>query len=85
MATTSSTSPASNAALVVELDGSQHMQAADYDAQRTRLLEIAGFVVLRFWNNDVFGNIEGVLEVIQAHLIARATPSPPSPPLEGEG
>ncbi|NCT67981.1 MAG: endonuclease domain-containing protein [Rhodanobacteraceae bacterium] len=65
--------------LIVELDGSQHMEAADYDTQRTHLLEAAGFVVLRFWNNDVFANIEGVLEVIQTNLIARATPSPPKP------
>jgi very-short-patch-repair endonuclease len=71
--------------LVVELDGSQHADEAERDAARTRSLEDAGFVVLRFWNNDVFGNVEGVLEVIIRHLVARATPSPPNPPLEGEG
>jgi very-short-patch-repair endonuclease len=74
--------------VVVELDGSQHADAADYDARRTRFLEAAGFVVLRFWNNDVFSTLEGVLETIQAQLIARArsgdfvpvrTPSPPNP------
>jgi very-short-patch-repair endonuclease len=71
--------------LVVELDGSQHADEAERDAARTRSLEDAGFVVLRFWNNDVSGNVEGVLEVIIRHLVARATPSPPNPPLEGEG
>jgi len=39
-----------------------------------------GFVVLRFRNNDVFGNMDGVLEGIHRHLVARATPSPPNPP-----
>jgi very-short-patch-repair endonuclease len=71
--------------VVVELDGSQHADAVERDAARTRYLEEAGFIVLRFWNNDVFGNLEGVLEVINRHLVARATPSPPNPSLEGEG
>ena len=72
--------------LVVELDGSQHADDVRYDAQRTATLEQAGFFVLRFWNNDVFGNIEGVVDVILAALADRqATPSPPHPPLEGEG
>jgi len=41
----------------------------------------SGFVVLRFRNNGVFGNRGGVLEVIHRHLVARATPSSPNPPL----
>jgi very-short-patch-repair endonuclease len=72
--------------LVVELDGSQHADNHAYDAIRTHFLERAGFKVLRFWNNDVFENIEGVVEVILTALTDRqATPSPPNPPLEGEG
>ena len=59
--------------------------AVEHDAARTRSLEEARFIVLRFWNNDVFGTIDGVLEMIHRHLVARATPSPPNPPLEGEG
>jgi len=75
-----------DAKLVIELDGSQHANAVDYDISRTRYLQQAGFLVLRFWNNEVFDNIEGVVEVIIAALIAsKATPSPPNPPLEGEG
>ena len=70
-------------ALVVELDGGQHTDAVD--AERTQSLERAGFVILRFWNNDLFANKAGVLETIQQALIAKATPSPPNPPLEGEG
>ncbi|HEX3124803.1 MAG TPA: endonuclease domain-containing protein, partial [Rhodanobacteraceae bacterium] len=69
-------------ALIVELDGGQH--AVALDAERTLLLEKAGFAILRFWNNDVFANQAGVLETIQQSLIARATPSPPNPPPEGE-
>ena len=70
---------------VVELDGSQHADAGTSDAERTLALEAAGFRVLRFWNNEVFENIEGVLEAIRQCLETRETPSPPNPPLEGEG
>ena len=72
--------------LVVELDGGQHADNVSYDARRTQFLEIAGFSMVRFWNNDVFDNIAGVVDVILDSLIPReATPSPPNPPLEGEG
>ena len=70
---------------VVELDGSQHAGAGDRDTARTLALEADGFTVLRFWNNEVFENIEGVLEAIRQCLESRETPSPPNPPLEGEG
>ena len=71
--------------LVVGFDGGQHGERFEQDSRRTRLLESAGFVVLRFWNNEVFEQITGVVEVIQRQLVARAKPSPPNPPLEGEG
>ncbi len=54
--------------LVVELDGSQHMNQAEYDEQRTRYLQGLGLRVIRFWNNDVLLNIEAVLEEIIASL-----------------
>ena len=54
--------------LVIEVDGSQHGEEAD--AERTRILEGEGYRVLRFWNNDVLQNPEGVVEVIQAALAA---------------
>jgi very-short-patch-repair endonuclease len=47
------------AMLVVELDGGQHSPEAD--AARTRFLEQRGYRVLRFWNNEVIENLEGVL------------------------
>jgi very-short-patch-repair endonuclease len=71
--------------VVVELDGGQHSEMVQGDAERTETLQRAGFVVLRFWNNEVFSNTSGVLEAIRQALEARATPSPPNPPLEGEG
>jgi len=57
------------AMLVVELDGSQHRE--EVDAGRTRYLEERGYRVLRFWNNEVVENLEGVVEVIRAALVAR--------------
>jgi len=54
--------------LVVELDGGQHAEAASTDAHRTAYLNQRGFRVLRFWNNEVTGNLEAVLDVILAEL-----------------
>src|SRR3989338_2010352 len=47
--------------LVIELDGSQHMDAKEYDKKRAQYFEAFGFKILRFWNNEVNTNIEGVL------------------------
>jgi very-short-patch-repair endonuclease len=78
--------------LVVEVDGGQH--ATDpRDAVRDAWLSDRGYRVLRFWNNDVLSNTEGVLEMIAAALSDAAVgrtrggaPSPrPSPPEGGEG
>ncbi len=53
--------------LVIEVDGGQH--ATDKrDAARTAGLVARRYRVLRFWNNEVLGNIDGVLEVIAAEL-----------------
>ena len=66
--------------LIVEPDGSQHADATKADAERTMLLERAGFRVLRFWNNQVFEDRDGVLAAILQALETRATtPSPPRP------
>ena len=56
--------------LVIELDGGQHSDAIDYDRKRTTFLEARGYRVLRFWNNDVMGNIEGVVKTIEQALAA---------------
>ena len=50
--------------VIIEVDGSQHMDAAEYDQQRTEALEAQGYKVLRIWNNEMFSNIEGVLGTI---------------------
>jgi very-short-patch-repair endonuclease len=52
--------------LVVELDGGQHAEPAGItrDLWRTRLLEGRGYRVIRFWDNEVLTNIDGVLQVI---------------------
>ena len=51
------------ARLVVEVDGGQHAES-ESDKVRDRWMESQGFKILRFWNNEVLGNIEGVLDVI---------------------
>ena len=58
--------------LLIEVDGGQHAAQAEQDAQRTAWLEQRGFRVMRFWNNDVLGNTEGVLEMIVAALKEQA-------------
>ena len=52
------------AKLIIELDGSQHLEQQDYDEERTKYLEAHGYRVLRFWNNHVTNDIESVLQVI---------------------
>ncbi|MGK6318488.1 endonuclease domain-containing protein [Sphingomonas sp. DT-204] len=54
--------------LVIEIDGGQHAEAAAYDAARTRFIEREGYRVLRFWNNDVMDNTDGVIEAIRNSL-----------------
>ena len=57
--------------LVVEVDGGQHAIEADRDAERTAWLQSRGYRVLRFWNNDVLENTEGVAETIRTALRSR--------------
>jgi very-short-patch-repair endonuclease len=53
--------------IVIEVDGGQHAESVE-DAVRDRYLIAEGYRVLRFWNNDVLGNLEGVLLTIQTEL-----------------
>jgi len=73
--------------LIVEADGGQHADSPD-DAQRTAFLESKGYRVLRFWNNDILRNLDGVAQVIAAALstphLAQAALESPSPS-RGEG
>ncbi len=67
--------------LVVEIDGGQHAKCAS-DLRRDGALSASGFRVLRFWNNEVLRNLDGVVAVI---LQALLHPHPGPPPQAGEG
>ena len=54
--------------LILELDGSQHLEQADYDVERTKHLEAKGYRVLRFWNNEIMNEIDAVLNVIWTEI-----------------
>ena len=59
------------ARLVVEVDGGQHAAQADEDDKRTAWLESRGYRVVRYWNNEVLGNVEGVLGDLRRRLADR--------------
>ena len=67
--------------LVIEIDGGQHGGAED--AAREAWFRGQGFTVLRFWNNDVDGNLDGVAQVVLDLL--ENCPPPPTPPHGGRG
>ena len=67
---------ARTAKLVIELDGGQHGSQADYDSARTAFLNAKGYRVIRFWNNDVLANLEGVATFISSALGDRPSPDP---------
>lgn len=70
--------------LVVEVDGGQHTERAEYDATRTKKLKEAGFQVLRFWNNEVLEEIDAVKEQIWT-AVKKINPIPlPASPLKVE-
>ncbi len=56
--------------LIIELDGGQHNidENIKYDKKRTKFLESLGFKVIRFWNNDIDNNIEGVIKFIEENI-----------------
>jgi very-short-patch-repair endonuclease len=68
--------------LIVEVDGGQHAES-HRDASRTAFLEAQGYRLIRFWNNDVLQNVDGVLQVIAGAL--QNWPTAQSPPAGGRG
>ena len=70
-----------SARLIVEADGGQHNESA-YDAARDQWLAMRGWRVIRFWNNDILTNEEGVLTAV---LSALSSPLPNPSPARGEG
>jgi very-short-patch-repair endonuclease len=59
--------------LIIELDGGQHAVENESDEKRDDWLRTQGFKVLRFWNNEVLQNLDGVLEIIRSNCLS---PSP---------
>jgi DNA repair protein RecO (recombination protein O) len=62
--------------LIIEVDGGQHAEQVEYDQMRSEFMEEKGFDIIRFWNNEVMENLEGVLTLIAEKL---KTSSPPLP------
>jgi len=69
------------AKLVIEMDGGQHSDSVD--RERTAVIDAEGFRVLRFWNDDVLGNPDGVWTLIDAAL--RGHHPHPTRPHQGGG
>lgn len=68
--------------LVIELDGSQHLENKEYDKEREEYFYNLGIRTIRFWNNEVNTNIDGVMKIIMNNLERQPHPSPL---LKGEG
>ena len=75
------------AGLVIELDGDTHTRAAAQaaDAVRDAFLARQGYRVLRFWNHEVTGNVDGVLQTIAAALPSPSRRAATGPSLSPEG
>src|SRR5262245_53751470 len=69
--------------IILELDGASHVGKEGADSNRQRVLEDAGFKVLRLWDTEIYDNLDGVLEHIWRECAARGA-SPPSPLPRGE-
>ena len=54
--------------LIIELDGSQHIEQEEYDREWTTYLESQGYQVIRFWNDDVMNDINSVIRTIGVTL-----------------
>ena len=66
------------AKLIIELDGSQHLEQTEYDEERTQYFESLGYRVIRFWNNQVMKETESVILAI-IHSLEEKNPHPSSP------
>jgi very-short-patch-repair endonuclease len=76
--------------LIIELDGGQHAENQEYDQERDAWLRGQGYTVLRFWNNELMNETEGVLERIRLVIFREATcsetlsPSPSPTSVRGD-
>jgi very-short-patch-repair endonuclease len=57
-----------NRKLIIEVDGSQHLDQKEYDSERTAYLEARGYRVLRFWNSDVMNRINDLMAMVLDEL-----------------
>ena len=57
--------------LVIEIDGASHGEQEGYDKKRTKKLNDLGIMVVRYWNNDVMENIEGVFDDLERRVQKR--------------
>jgi len=64
--------------LIIEIDGGQHAEQVEYDQHRDAWLRSQGYAVLRFWNNEVMQQLDGVLEQIRCTITLSPNPSPAS-------
>ena len=75
--------------LVLEVDGESHLGREPRDARRTTYLQEQGWLVLRFWNTEIYDELDSVLEAIYQACVARKPAFPltpnPSPPEGGRG
>ena len=62
--------------LIIEVDGGQHSEQATYDSKRKAWLAAQGFYMLRFWNNQIFEDLEAVEEQILEALSSKTNPPP---------
>jgi len=62
------------ARLIVEIDGGQHDHSSPQEAERSGFLRNEGYRILRFWNNEVLANLDGVHQTI-ADELRRVTPT----------
>jgi len=66
-----------DARLIVEIDGGQHDHLSYREAERTEFLQNEGYRILRFWNNEILNNLDGVHHAIADALAASPPPNPP--------
>ena len=69
--------------IVIEADGGQHAAEREKDEERTQWLNSQGYTVLRYWNNEILTNTEGVMESIRS--VCMKVPSSRPSPTEGRG
>ena len=70
------------ARLIVEIDGGQHDRSSPREAERSGFLQSEGYRILRFWNNEVLANLDGVHETSR-NWAASPPPTPGTPALAG--